>query len=127
MEMGENNFDTKAITNIAFEDKQTDDSEKFGIYRVPSTSGCIEFVKLHKETIYKPHIHDKASAKFIFLIGTGKVILDEVQLDYYPGFQCEAPAGVKHGFILNEETIFLSIQSNPIQDRSTGEIDIRYE
>jgi mannose-6-phosphate isomerase-like protein (cupin superfamily) len=120
-------FYLHSIQNIAFEDKQTNDDEKFGIYRVPSTSGCIEFVKLYKETAYKPHIHDKASAKFIFLTGTGKVILNEVILDYSPGFACVAPAGVKHGFIQNEETIFLSVQSHPIQDRSTGEIDIRYK
>lgn len=120
-------FYNKAIQNIDFENKQTDDNEEYGIYRVPTASGCIEFVKLHKDTIYKPHIHDRASAKFIFLTGTGKVILDKVQLDYYPGFECDAPAGVMHGFAQNEETIFLSIQSNPIQDRSTGEIDIRYK
>ena len=121
-----NDFYSKTIQQIDFEDKQTDENEKYGIYRVPTNAGCIEFVKIHKETIYKPHIHDKASEKFIFLTGTGKVILDKVLLDYYPGFECDAPAGVKHGFIQKEETIFLSIQSNPIQDRTTGEIDIRY-
>ncbi len=117
----------KSIENIEFEDKQTDDDEKYGIFRVPTSSGCIEFVKLYLDTVYKPHIHDKASAKFIFLKGKGKVILDEKTIDYYEGFICEAPVGVKHGFIQEEETIFLSVQSNPIQDRVTGEIDIRYE
>lgn len=117
----------KAIENIAFEDKQTDDSEKFGIYRVPTDSGCIEFVKLHKDTFYKPHIHDYAAATFIFLTGTGKVILDDAQFDYEKGSIYHAPVGVKHGFLQKEETIFLSIQSNPIQDRTTGAIDIRYE
>lgn len=120
-------FYTKAIENIEFEDKQTNDLEKFGIYRVPTSSGCIEFVKLYPNIDYKPHIHDKASAKFIFLTGAGSVILDEEESVFNVGSVFYVPAGVKHGFKLKEETIFLSIQSNPIQDRTTGEIDIRYE
>jgi quercetin dioxygenase-like cupin family protein len=120
-------FYTKAIENIEFEDKQTNDLEKFGIYRVPTSSGCIEFVKLYAGINYKPHIHDKASAKFIFLTGAGRVILDEEESIFVVGSVFYVPAGVKHGFNLKEETIFLSIQSNPIQDRTTGEIDIRYE
>jgi quercetin dioxygenase-like cupin family protein len=120
------NFYRKSLENIEFEDKQTDDLEKFGIYRVTTASGAIEFVKLYADTIYKPHIHDKASAKFIFLKGSGSVILDEVESPFTEGSIFDVPAGVKHGFKLSEETIFLSIQSNPIQDRITGEIDIRY-
>jgi mannose-6-phosphate isomerase-like protein (cupin superfamily) len=125
--MKELDFYIKAIENIVFEDKQTDDDEKFGIFRVPTISGCIEFVKLYKAIHYKPHIHDKASAKFIFLTGKGTMILDDKSFPFQEGSIYEAPAGTKHGFILEEETVFLSIQSNPIQDRSTGEIDIRYE
>ncbi|MFT4646111.1 MAG: quercetin dioxygenase-like cupin family protein [Planctomycetota bacterium] len=119
-------FYLNAIKGIEFEDKQTSDVEIFGIYRVPTSSGCIEFVKLYKGIQYKAHIHDFSNARFIFLTGTGKVTLNEKQIDYQPGFTCEAPSGMMHGFIQNEETIFLSIQSNPIQDRETGEIDIRY-
>lgn len=117
----------KTLEEIEFEDKQTDDEEFYGIYRVPAKTGCVEFVKLYKETTYKPHIHDKAAATFIFLVGTGLVTLGDEKIPYKSGDRVEAPAGVMHGFIQNEETIFLSIQSNPIQDRTTGEIDIRYE
>lgn len=116
----------KALANISFEIKETSDTESFGIYRVPSDSGCVEFVKLFANISYKPHIHDRASATFIFLSGKGKVVLNGEEYPYEKGSIYKAPAGVKHGFILEEETIFLSIQSNPIQDRTTGEIDIRY-
>ena len=116
----------KSLENIEFENKQTSEDEYFGIYRVPSSSGCIDFVKLYANVKYEPHIHDKASASFVFLTGSGKLILDDDEFDYQKGSIFNAPAGVKHGFIQKEETIFLSIQSNPIQDRTTGEIDIRY-
>jgi quercetin dioxygenase-like cupin family protein len=117
----------QAIENIEFEDKQTDVEEFYGIYRIPTQKGCVEFVKLYKETVYKPHIHDHADASFIFLTGSGFVTLNEDKIPYKVGDKVEALAGVLHGFLQVEETIFLSIQSNPIQDRSTGEIDIRYE
>ncbi|TVR76022.1 MAG: cupin domain-containing protein [Chitinophagaceae bacterium] len=120
-------FYVNALKNIAFEDKQTDDEERFGIYRIPTDSGCVEIVKLYPDTYYKPHIHDRANAKFIFLQGKGKVLLDDKAFPFKEGDIFEAPAGVKHGFELTEESIFISVQSHPIQDRSTGEIDIRYE
>ena len=121
------NFFEKAVAGIEFDEKQTKDNESYGIHRVCTASGCIEFVKLYKNMVYKPHIHDRASAKFIFLSGTGKVIIGDEEILYSEGLICSVPAGVMHGFIQHEETIFLSVQSNPIQDRSSGEIDIRYE
>lgn len=120
-------FFLQALTGIEFDEKQTDNNESYGIHRVPTAFGCVEFVKLHKDMVYKPHIHDKASAKFLFLTGTGKVIIGAEEIEYKEGLVCTVPAGVMHGFVHDEETIFLSVQSNPIQDRNTGEIDIRYE
>jgi quercetin dioxygenase-like cupin family protein len=117
----------KSLENIVFEDKQTDDEEKFGIYRVPTNSGCIEFVKLYTNIKYKPHIHDFASATFYFLSGKGNALIGEKIIPYEAGTICNAPAGIMHGFEIFEDTIFLSVQSNPIQDRATGIIDIRYE
>jgi mannose-6-phosphate isomerase-like protein (cupin superfamily) len=115
------------VAHLYFEDKQTDDEEKFGIHRLFPTKGCIEFVKLYTNIKYKAHIHDQSSARFIFLKGTGKVFIGEEAFAFEPGFQIDAPTGVKHGFEINNETIFLSIQTNPIQNQETGEIDIRYE
>lgn len=122
-----NDFFKQALECIDYLEKQTSDTEIFGIHRVPSTSGCVEFVKLYKDTIYKPHIHDKASAKFFFLKGSGYVIYNDEKIRYEIGSHIDVPAGVKHGFEQDEETIFLSIQSNPIEDRETGIKDIRYE
>lgn len=115
------------VAHLAFEDKQTDDEEKFGIHRLFPTKGCIEFVKLYPNIKYKAHIHDQSSARFIFLKGNGKVIIGDKSFDFKPGFQIDAPAGVKHGFEIASEAIFLSIQTNPIQNQETGAIDIRYE
>tara|TARA_Y100000385_G_scaffold66934_1_gene66706 strand:- start:20241 stop:20618 length:378 start_codon:yes stop_codon:yes gene_type:complete len=125
--MKEDTFFADIIGKIRFEDKFTDDEERFGINRLETEDGGVEFVRLYKDTKYKPHIHDKASAKFIFLVGTGEAILDEEPVLYSPGTIIDIPAGVMHGFNHFEETIFLSVQSHPIQDRETGEIDIRYE
>jgi quercetin dioxygenase-like cupin family protein len=117
----------ETIQSMDFEDKQTADNEFYGVNRIQTSQGGVEFVKLYKDMSYKAHIHDKASAIFIFLTGTGNLLLDGKAFPYAPGKQFDVPAGVLHGFELAEETIFLSIQSHPIQDRETGEIDIRYE
>jgi quercetin dioxygenase-like cupin family protein len=116
----------EVLAHLQFEDKQTDDEEKYGIHRLFPEKGCIEFVKLYPEINYKPHIHDFSSARFIFLKGKGKVLIGEKSFNYTPGFQIDAPAGIKHGFEIETESIFLSIQTNPIQNQQTGEIDIRY-
>lgn len=120
-------FYLNILDSIEFMDKQTDDNEKFGIYRIPTETGCIEFVKLYKDIIYKPHIHDRASAKFYFFKGSGFIIYNDQKIAYTEGTHYYVPAGVMHGFEQNDETIFLSVQSNPIEDRATGIIDIRYE
>ena len=120
-------FYQKALEDIEFIDKQTDNSEKFGIYRVPSKSGCVEFVKLYKNITYKPHIHDRASAHFYFFKGAGLLIYNDQRFPYQEGSEFYVPAGVLHGFEQESETIFLSVQSSPIEDRETGLIDIRYE
>lgn len=117
----------KILDQLPFEDKVTSETEKFAIYRIPSAIGCVEFVRLYTEIPYVPHIHDRCCAEFIFLSGKGKVILDKMEYPYQKGSVYNAPAGVMHGFIIEEDTIFLSVQSNPIQDRETGIIDIRYE
>jgi quercetin dioxygenase-like cupin family protein len=120
-------FAKDTLSDILFENKITSDQEAFGIYRVPTSSGCLEFVKLYSEIPYAPHIHDKCTARFIFLTGKGYVTLDDEKIPYTTGSVVDAQAGVMHGFIIEEDTIFLSVQSNPIEDRETGHIDIRYE
>jgi len=117
--------DVVALLN--YEDKQTNDQEKFGIHRLFPEKGCIEFVKLYPDIKYKAHIHDESSARFIFLKGKGKVFIGDEAFAFEPGFQIDAPAAIKHGFEIASETIFLSIQTNPIQNQETGVIDIRYE
>ena len=120
-------FFINTIKQIEYEDKYTDDEERFGINRLITKTGGVEFVKLYSDTKYKPHIHDRASAKFIFLVGEGEVLLDDKVHPFKPGTSIDVPSGVMHGFNLKEETIFLSVQSHPIQDIATGEIDIRYK
>ena len=120
------NIFNEIFESLEFDDKQTSDTERFGIYRMNSTKGCIEIVKLYKEVAYQPHIHDHVDAQFIFVLGKGKVILGDQKIPYAPGSKATAMAGVLHGFELEEDTIFISIQTKPIQDRITGEIDIRY-
>lgn len=117
----------KILESLPYEEKVTSDSESFGIYRVPTSVGCLEFVKLYTNIPYKPHIHDFCSAQFIFLSGKGFVTLDGEQFPYQKGSVYNVPSGVMHGFFIEEDTIFLSVQSKPIQDRATGKIDIRYE
>lgn len=119
-------FVSTVLKKVEYEDKQTNEIELFGIYRIPTGHGCLELVKLYPDIPYAPHIHDYCSAQFIFLEGSGELILDGKSFHYEKGSVFNVGAGILHGFKIKSESIFLSIQSNPIQDRSTGHIDIRY-
>ena len=60
------------------------------------------------------------------LIGQGKIILDGQSMPYAPVSRFNVSRETSHGFVIGEETIFLSIQSSPIYNKETGELDIQY-
>lgn len=119
-------FAEEILSGIPFEYVNPHKDEVYGLYRIETPKGCLEFIQIRRGMPYEPHIHDVTSAQFIFVQGRGTVLLDDRRFDYEKGSVFNVPAGVKHGFVVEEDTIFLSMQSHPILNKETGDKDIRY-
>ena len=101
------------------------DNENLEISRVNSEKGCVEFVRIFEGKEYKQHYHENVDGKFYFLEGKGKIIINDKELEYKKGSTLVVPRKMRHGFIVEEETFFLSIQSQPILNEK-GDIDLKY-
>lgn len=100
--------------------KQTDEAE------VKEIVENVEIVQLNGKTEYKPHLHKNSSAIIYISFGSGVFLLGEKSIQYKRGDRIFIPSGLPHGFITDEHTLFLSIQSPPIINPSSGEIDLYY-
>ncbi|MCA9353121.1 cupin domain-containing protein [Patescibacteria group bacterium] len=87
----------------------------------------MSLVLLQKDVVRPPHIHDKSSAKFYFITGTGIVIHNGNDIPYTPGTYMEIPAGDAHGFRIKQDTLMLSFQDKGGIMDEQGHIDFRYE
>lgn len=86
----------------------------------------VELVELKPNAEYRPHYHEKSSAVIYMIFGEGLFILGDNKVPYHPGQRQAIPAKTPHGFITNTPTLFLSIQSPPIQNLKTGKVDLHY-
>ena len=114
------------LNKVKFEKFKVSNEEVIELYRVPTTKGCLEIVRLKKGN-YPPHIHDKANAKLYILSGSGKLFLNKKKKDYREGDIINIPKGISHGFSVRKATIMLSIQSKQILNKETEKIDLRYK
>ena len=116
------------------------DLMKLGLYRTPSepstedapSSGRdqlenVELVQLQPRTHYQKHRHDHSDAVIYIIRGRGRLLLGSDVIDYQSSLRVAIPQKVMHGFITEEETLFLSIQNPHIIDPATGRVDIHYE
>lgn len=86
----------------------------------------LELVELQPKSSYQAHYHKESLAIIYIILGQGKFKLGQHNIDYRPGMRIEIPAGTLHGFHTMERTLFLSIQSPPIIDAESQEIDIHF-
>lgn len=86
----------------------------------------VELVELQPNSSYKPHFHEKSVAVIYMILGSGIFSLGKKQYEYSPGQRIEIPAKTPHGFLTKTKTLFLSIQSPPIRNLNTGEVDLHY-
>lgn len=86
----------------------------------------VELVELQPNAKYRPHYHKKSTAVIYMVLGEGVFVLGEDEVPYCPGQRLDIPAKVPHGFLTKTRTLFLSIQTPPIRDRQTGEVDLHY-
>lgn len=92
-----------------------------------STHEILELVELQPNAEYKLHFHKKSAAIIYIISGTGIFLLGSHAIDYHPGRRVIIPAGILHGFKTDTRTLFLSIQSPPIIDPQTQQIDLHYQ
>jgi mannose-6-phosphate isomerase-like protein (cupin superfamily) len=102
------------------------DDENLEISRVESKKGCVEFVRIFKGEEYKEHFHEHVDGKFYFLEGKGNIVINGNKIPYKNGSSFVVPKGMSHGFEVEEETFFISIQSQPILN-DNGFIDLKYK
>jgi len=76
--------------------------------------------------IYEPHIHDEASSQINIMTGRGVIVIGEKEKPYEEGESFNVPAGVPHGFEVNEPTWLFTVLDQHILDPDTGEADFRY-
>lgn len=86
----------------------------------------VELVELQPNAKYRPHYHKESSAVIYMVLGEGVFVLGEDEVPYCPGQRLDISAKVPHGFLTKTRTLFLSIQSPPIRNRETGEVDLHY-
>jgi quercetin dioxygenase-like cupin family protein len=91
-----------------------------------STQEIVELVELQPCAEYKPHYHKRSAAIIYIIVGSGVFQLNKDMIEYHAGIRIEIPVGALHGFVTKERTLFLSIQSPPILDAETGQVDLFY-
>lgn len=87
----------------------------------------VELVLLKPKTLYRPHYHKKSTAIIYIIWGRGVFLQDDQKEPYDKEHRFVIPAGLKHGFQTTTETLFLSIQTPPILNRETEELDLYYD
>lgn len=71
------------------------------------------------------HRHNRSETVLLVLAGAGRALVGEHVLDVRAGDRVLIGAGVFHGFVTTDSSLeFLSVQSPPILDRSTGRLDL---
>lgn len=83
-----------------------------------------ELVELVTGREYPPHRHKGSDGVFCFIFGEGVVSICNQDIQYVPGTKVKVPKGVYHGFRPKTHTLFLSIQSPPIIQGETVDIEL---
>jgi quercetin dioxygenase-like cupin family protein len=101
--------------------------ERITLYPLGVMGGAMhELVELEQDRTYPPHIHSRSTAKLLVVKGEGIIYLDGRPELYKPGSTFTIKKGVAHGFSVHAPTLLLSINSPPIVDQKTGEVDVTY-
>lgn len=95
-------------------------------FKSQTPTEIVELVILEPHTTYRPHYHKKSVAIIYIIQGDGVFLCGDRVEPYHKGQRFSIPETVKHGFQTNTETLFLSIQTPPILDRDTGQLDLYY-
>lgn len=91
-----------------------------------ATNEIIELVRLQPSSKYQPHYHKQSCAVIYIILGEGFFLSGKNEVRYQPGMRFDLPEKTPHGFLTDKETLFLSIQTPPIRNYQTEELDLYY-
>lgn len=114
------------LHSLGFTSLTTDEDETLDIARVPSSRGCVEFIRMPEATDFRPHVHAKSHTWIYVLDGSGHLMLGGERKTYAPGSFFDVPARLSHGFSCQRRTLILTMQDPPVRDLESGQIDIYY-
>jgi quercetin dioxygenase-like cupin family protein len=84
-----------------------------------------DYVRLDPEQTSKIHRHNRAETVLYILDGQGVVVVEDVDHNVVAGDRIRIRTGQYHGVRTEASALaFLSVQSPPILDKSTGVLDL---
>ena len=98
-----------------------------GIFSSNDSAECVELVELTAQSHYRLHKHKTSAATIYIIHGEGDLLLAGDTIRYQPAMKILIPENTWHGFHTHSKTLFLSIQSPPIIDKVTQQVDIHYD
>ncbi len=118
---------TKSLLDkIPYKIIKTDKGEELNLYSLGIFNGSAYNIVEAKIGNYEPHIHSKSKSLVHIISGSGIVILGREEIPYKKGDIFLIPAKVSHCFRVEEQTLFLAIETPPIINPITREIDFEY-
>jgi len=89
-------------------------------------NSSFELAEIKNGVDYPQHYHKSSKAEFYFIMGEGKIILNGKEYPYTKGDIFAVKKGMKHGFKPSKDTLFLSIQTPPIKNKTSGKEDLHF-
>ena len=86
-----------------------------------------DLVRIEAHSVSNMHRHNRSATVLYFTAGTGEVLVhrEHVAIPVRAGDRLELPAGTFHALRTRDEALeFVSVQSPPILDVSTGVLDL---
>ena len=103
------------------------DIEAIDLYQLGTfKESAYTLVELQQGKNYPPHVHHHSKARLHVVLGKGIIIIGKKENKYCAGDYFLIPKGESHGFKIKEQTLLLSIETPPIIDAETQEVDIEY-
>jgi quercetin dioxygenase-like cupin family protein len=87
---------------------------------------CIDLVRMASHQTVTPHIHDHAGSFVTVVKGKGRLNIGPNHFDYAQNDQFIFPAGISHGFRVEDETVISTLLDNPIYVPDAGYLDLRH-
>ncbi|HEX7374053.1 MAG TPA: cupin domain-containing protein [Steroidobacteraceae bacterium] len=107
--------------------------ERFGVFDVQQvTRGTLlesrvaaDLVTVASHSTSEVHRHNRSETVLYIWAGAGRVLVGEEWFDVRAGDRVLIGKGVFHGLATGDQSLeFLSVQSPPILDESTGQLDL---